>query len=157
MNPVSSAALAERITQSLYLQDVERRLQMRTIVIGSPCHVWIHTKDDDGYAQMNVEGVKRHLARWLLQRSGVSIPSGMVIDHICRNRACINIEHLEVVSIKENTLRGSSFSAQNAMRIRCERGHNNWRVWFQKKDGKKRRLCRDCQENYPSNRKKRKK
>ena len=51
------------------------------------------------------------------------IPEGLTIDHLCRNRWCVNPEHLEVVTLKENILRGDSPSARNARKTHCLNGH----------------------------------
>lgn len=51
------------------------------------------------------------------------IPEGMTIDHLCRNRRCVNPSHLEVVTLKENILRGNGISAINKRKTHCIRGH----------------------------------
>jgi HNH endonuclease len=47
----------------------------------------------------------------------------MTLDHLCRNPKCVNPEHLQIVTNKENILRGVSFTAENASKTHCVRGH----------------------------------
>lgn len=75
------------------------------------------------------------------------IPKGMEIDHLCRNRACCNPSHLEVVSAKENTLRGIGITAINSKKTKCINGHlftliNTYK--YKTKDGFIKRYCRVC-------------
>lgn len=51
------------------------------------------------------------------------IPEGMVGDHLCQNKPCVNPWHIEVVTKKENTLRGFGAPAINARKTRCDHGH----------------------------------
>lgn len=51
------------------------------------------------------------------------IPENLTIDHLCKNRKCINPTHMEVVTRAENALRGESSPAQNARKLFCKRGH----------------------------------
>ena len=51
------------------------------------------------------------------------IPEGLTIDHLCRNRACCNPDHLEPVTRGENVLRGEGISAENARKTHCKHGH----------------------------------
>jgi hypothetical protein len=71
------------------------------------------------------------------------IPDGLTIDHLCCNPPCINPEHLEVVTMRENLRRGRSPVGVNARRTHCLHGHafderNTWIC----KEGK--RHCREC-------------
>lgn len=71
------------------------------------------------------------------------IPSGLTIDHVCRNPQCVNPAHLEAVTQKVNNLRGMSDSAANSRKTHCKRGHaftdeNTWR------DKRNKRRCRIC-------------
>lgn len=51
------------------------------------------------------------------------IPKGLEIDHLCRNTLCVNPNHLEAVTHRENVRRGTSPTARNAMKSECKRGH----------------------------------
>jgi hypothetical protein len=72
------------------------------------------------------------------------IPDGMVLDHLCRNKACIRPSHLDPVPQRTNIHRGASPTARNATATECIHGHpfdaenTYWRP-----DGKG-RLCRAC-------------
>lgn len=70
------------------------------------------------------------------------IPAGMQLDHLCRNRRCVNPDHLEPVTRRVNILRGYSPVAIRARQTECIRGHEftpeNTRI----KNGY--RNCRAC-------------
>ena len=51
------------------------------------------------------------------------IPVGLVLDHLCRNRRCVNPEHLDPVTHATNILRGTGYSARNAAVTHCPQGH----------------------------------
>ena len=71
------------------------------------------------------------------------IPKGLTIDHLCRVLSCVNPSHLEVVSMKENVLRGNSPLAQKARQTHCLRGHVfSFDNIYRRSDGH--RQCRAC-------------
>lgn len=79
------------------------------------------------------------------------IPKDLCVDHLCRNRNCMNPGHMELVTIKENVLRGESFTAKNAKKKFCKYGHplkgyNLYLVKTAKRNGKVAisRHCREC-------------
>ena len=64
-----------------------------------------------------------HAHRWAYEALIGPIPEGLELDHLCRNRACVNPVHLEPVSHQVNVLRGFSPSAENSHRTHCPQGH----------------------------------
>ena len=65
--------------------------------------------------------VKAHRVVWSLTNG--PIPDGLVLDHLCRNRACCNPAHMEPVTIGENVMRGETIPARNAAKTECGNGH----------------------------------
>lgn len=77
------------------------------------------------------------------------IPEGLHIDHLCRVRACVNPDHLEPVTRKENILRGVGAPAVNARKTHCSQGHpyndENTYAYTYANGKESRRDCRACQ------------
>lgn len=89
------------------------------------CWIWTGALTRHGYAQFSDGHVHRTYAhRWSYEFHRAQIPEGLHIDHLCRNRACVNPWHLEPVTPEVNTLRGEGVTARLARRTdTCERGH----------------------------------
>lgn len=89
----------------------------------SDCWLWTRSLDGKGYASIKVDG-RMQLAHRLSYTSLVGpIPKGLVLDHLCRVRRCVNPAHLEPVTDRENILRGEGFGAKNAAKTHCPQGH----------------------------------
>jgi hypothetical protein len=73
------------------------------------------------------------------------IPRGLVIDHLCRNTICVNPDHMQVVTVRENTLRGNTFQARNLRKTHCPQGHPYDQANTYLHRGK--RHCRICQRD----------
>lgn len=90
----------------------------------SGCHIWMARLDRHGYGRLVVPGFKTVLAhRIAYEFECGEIPNGMVLDHLCRTRCCVNPRHLEVTTNRSNVLRGIAPAAKNARKTHCKRGH----------------------------------
>lgn len=91
----------------------------------SGCWLWDGSRDSKGYGQYRDPETNRNLRahRVCYEFNVGPIPDGMELDHKCRNRACVNPDHLEPVSHHVNTLRGIGPSAVNAVKTHCPKGH----------------------------------
>ena len=83
-----------------------------------------------------------HRAAWQLYRG--EIPEGMTIDHRCNVRRCVNPAHLQVLTMRENILRGNGWAARNARKTSCANGHpyTPETTGTQKGTGRFCRICR---------------
>jgi hypothetical protein len=93
-----------------------------------PCWLWTAQTNQAGYGRFHVSrsgpGPITHQAhrvayRWLIGEP----PKGLVLDHLCRVRNCVNPRHLEPVTDHENSLRGVNPKMVAHLEDRCTRGH----------------------------------
>jgi hypothetical protein len=93
---------------------------------GAGCLEWQGSKSPQGYGWFSWNSKATLAHRWVYEAVRSRIPNGMVIDHLCRNRCCVNPFHLECVSMGENTARGILHDVQRAkakQMTHCKRGH----------------------------------
>jgi len=109
----------------------------------STCWLWTGSVNSSRYGTIRVDGKswRVHRYAWVLLRG--PIPDGLVVDHLCRVRRCVNPEHMELVVGEVNVLRGIGITAVNGRKTHCKRGHEftteNTRI-----DRRGHRVCRTC-------------
>lgn len=105
--------LATSIALALLVEEVTER----------SCWHWPGNKTDRGYARISLNGKMRRLARVVFVAAKGPIPEGREIDHLCRERDCINPAHLEAVTQIENNRRSMSPTGVNYRKEQCKAGH----------------------------------
>lgn len=140
------SVFGESVTRPL-----DKRLNERIAELPNGCWEWTGKRQPNGYARISVNGRQQLVHRVMYERIVGPIPEGLVIDHLCRNRACVRPGHLEPVTIAENLIRGDS----NAHKTHCPQGHpysgDNLYVENAGKAWAKRR-CRTCKRDQTARR-----
>lgn len=109
---------------------------------GSGCWIWLGTTLPDGYGSFFHHGRRVAAHRFSYENVIGPIPSGLQLDHLCRNRRCVRPDHLEPVTCRENVIRGEGLAAKNARKVTCPSGHRYDGI---NADGA--RVCRACDRN----------
>lgn len=129
---------------SISASDIARfKAKILDISTNEKCWVW-KNRLDNGYGRFwwNNQTTLAHRFSYLFFIG--EIPADRQLDHLCRNRACVNPAHLEPVDIKTNVLRGVGVTAQNANKSECLRGHKlDGANLYQSK--RNTRVCAECQ------------
>jgi hypothetical protein len=119
------------------------------------CWLWTGNKNPNGYGRIciNYTGTLAHRTSYEIFKG--EVPEGLVLDHLCRVRNCVNPEHLEIVTDRINILRGTGFSAKNASKTHCPQGHpyddKNTRINLDKKGKYQSRHCKTCNKQRSQN------
>ncbi len=130
-------------------EPTDERFQRYVVEKPNGCWEWTGWIDVDGYGGFrNDNGTSCKAHRWSYEYHRGPIAPGLTIDHLCRNRRCVNPEHLEVVTIRVNVLRGDTLPARNAAATHCCRGHafTPDNTYVDPKSGK--RACRTCRRMH---------
>ena len=111
------------------------------------CWLWLSETTDNGYGRFFANKRKVMAYRWSYERFVGAIPEGLQLDHLCRTPACVNPNHLEPVTPRENVRRGSISAAARERQLaksHCPRGHaySGDNLYVRPSDGA--RQCRTC-------------
>lgn len=108
----------------------------------SGCWEWIGVVAADGYGHYKTNGRPHQAHRVVYEFLVGPIPEGLQLDHLCRNRKCVNPAHLEPVTAKENTRRADVVFGIRSAATHCKHGHPFDAENTKWVDG--RRTCRAC-------------
>lgn len=92
--------------------------ESRIHVNRSGCHQWLGAVQSSGYGSVsdgNGGSALAHRVAW--ETANGPIPNGLTVDHLCRNKLCVNVDHMELVTRGENAARA------HRAKTHCPRGH----------------------------------
>ena len=137
------------------MDKILEKLYQRVICdIKTKCYLWQGTIDSSGYGSFR----NKRAHRIMFEVVNQEIPKGMLIDHLCNVRNCINPDHLRLSTPKENGSRERA-NHWNSKKTHCKRGHEytpeNTKTIIRKygHDGWVLRTCKICQKIWAYNKK----
>lgn len=126
---------------------LQERFSFNTMYVGD-CIVWTGALKSEGYGSLWHEGKNRLAHRVAYELQHGPIENSLHVDHICRNRPCVNGAHLRAVSHRDNLLAEGSLSASNINRLKthCVNGHELFaeNLCLVPRKNKVSRGCRTC-------------
>jgi hypothetical protein len=108
------------------------------------CWEWRGSHATNGYGRFQTSGGSKAAHRISYEALTGPVPRGLELDHLCRNRSCVNPEHLEPVTHQENVLRGQTLTGINAAKTHCDKGHplDGANLYLTSRGSRECRICR---------------
>ena len=121
---------------------IDERFDMKVDKSSGGCWIWTGARFDTGYGAFNARTRVVSAHRFAYERVHGKQPSDMHLDHLCRVRECCNPDHLELVTPRENSMRGDAPTVVLHRADVCRRGHSLVGAYVRKDTGH--RMCRTC-------------
>lgn len=118
------------------------RLWAKVDASGS-CWLWTAYVDPTGYGRFGVGGTMRRAHRVVWETLVGPVPDGLELDHLCRVRRCVNPDHLEPVTRRENVRRGVAALLQR-QKTHCPSGHSYAEHAYEVPSRPGVRYCQEC-------------
>lgn len=136
--------MGHKHTKEQAIDSLRRRLLDKIVFFeNSSCWFFNGAKHHGGYGKTSSLGrfLFAHRASYEVFKG--KIPHGLTIDHLCKNKLCINPEHLEAVPLTVNVMRGNGPPSKNLKKSTCRFGHT---FSIKKTKSKKgyQRFCKEC-------------
>lgn len=138
-----------RVFGKSYVPAIDR-FAAKIALTDSGCIEWVGGTNGVGYGQFyrgkrfRGDTGKAYAHRWSYEYHVGPIPEGLFLDHLCRNRSCVNPAHLEPVTNQENLLRGETSTAAHARKTHCPAGHEYAGRNLYVHPTRGYRVCREC-------------
>jgi len=126
---------------------VRERLFSQLIIDPSGCLLWTGSTRGGGYGRIKISGRSYAVHRLVYEMFAGPIPAGLEVDHLCKNRICCNVAHLEAVTPRVNNVRSTSPSAINTTKTYCAKGHE-FDLLNTRFTPSGRRACRICSRAF---------
>lgn len=107
---------------------------------------WLWTAGQAGpYGAFYPTGARQAIGAhvWSYIKHKGPVPTGLVVDHQCEVKLCVNPAHLKAMTHRENILKGTGLAAQQAQQTHCKRGHSLHDAYLLSRN---RRDCRTCRK-----------
>lgn len=140
---IRSTPSGERLAPTL-----RERIVAKVVVDQAGCWIWQGHIGPKGYGQVRGKSGTQPAHQAAYEEWKGAIPTGMEPDHLCKVRSCVNPDHLEAVTHRENLLRSGGIAARNASKTHCPQGHPyaGDNVIIRARRSGQGRQCRTCRD-----------